>query len=103
MFEPGCSGFEEGPRSLNNHFEPGCSGLEDGPRSLAECRSHIFFSIFQRHPEKEKFELNLSEGEDSKVEGKKQNLDSSLLLKPKSNQKASAHLRWLFARAPAHG
>ncbi len=27
----------------------------------------------------------------------------SLLLKPKSNQKASAHLRWLFARAPAHG
>jgi len=27
-------------------FEPGCSGLEDGPRSLAECRSHIFFFHF---------------------------------------------------------
>jgi len=26
-----------------------------------------------------------------------------LLLKPKSNQKASAHLRWLFAQSSAHG
>ncbi|MGX1752380.1 hypothetical protein [Sphingobacterium sp. NPDC055346] len=29
--------------------------------------------------------------------------DSLLLLKPKSNQKASAHLRWLFAQSSAHG
>ncbi len=27
---------------------------------------------------------------------------SLLLLEPKSNQKASAHLRWLFARSSAH-
>ena len=48
----------------------------------------------------------------------KQNLDSSLLLTRNSNQpaegapgyqtqlesvNASAHFRWLFARAPAHG
>ncbi len=51
MFEPGCSGLEDGPRSLDNRFEPGCSGLEDGPRSSAECIFHIFFSIFQRHPD----------------------------------------------------
>ena len=46
MFEPGCSGLEDGPRLLNNRFEPGGSGFEDGPRILAECLPNKYKSSF---------------------------------------------------------
>ena len=40
-------------------------GIGGWTKIIGGMPTSYIFSIFQRHPEKEKFELNLSEGDDS--------------------------------------